>query len=146
MNYLPISDNAARQVIDATIIWAEYLKARTAARPYAGGMYWKKEGAYEYLVKTGAKNKQVRMGVRSIQSETIYNEFHKNKAAKESRLASLTAALVETQRQNKALKTGRTPERLVWRITSSLLAPMHCMPTKRQQGCASHPAPWLPKT
>ena len=113
MDYLPISDNAARQVIDATTIWAEYLKALTAARPYAGGMYWKKEGLYEYLVKTHTKNQQERMGARSAQTEKIYTEFHKHKIAKESRLTSLTAALTETQRQNKALKAGRTPEIVV---------------------------------
>lgn len=113
MNYLPISDNAARQVIDATAIWTEYLKALASARPYLGGMYWKKEGLYEYLVKTVARSKQERMGARSAQTEKIYEEFHKHKAAKESRLASLTAALIETQRQNKALKAGRTPEIVV---------------------------------
>lgn len=113
MNYLPISDNAARQVIDATIIWTEYLKALASARPYLGGMYWKKEGLYEYLVKTAARNKQERMGARSAQTEKIYDEFHEHKAAKESRLAALTAALMETQRQNKALKAGRTPEIVV---------------------------------
>lgn len=113
MDYLPISDNAARQVIDATTIWTEYLKALASARPYRGGMYWKKEGAYAYLVKTYASNKQERMGPRSAQTEKIYDEFHKHKVAKETRLSSLTAALVETQRQNKALKAGRTPEIVV---------------------------------
>ena len=113
MNYLAISDNAARQVIDAATIWAEFLKSFASAKPYAGGMYWKKEGAYEYLVKTHTGNKQERMGGRTAQTEKIYNEFHKHKAAKEARLASLTNALIETQRQNKALKVGRTPEIVV---------------------------------
>lgn len=113
MNYLPISDNAARQIIDASTIWAEYLKARASAQPYAGGMYWKKEGGYEYLVKTYARNRQERMGARSTQTENIYEEFHKHKATREGRLDSLAAALNETQRQNKALKAGRTPEIVV---------------------------------
>ena len=113
MNYLPISDNAARQIIDATTIWTEYLKALASARPYAGGMYWKKEGSYEYLVKTYAGNRQQRMGARSAQTETIYDEFHRHKAAKESRLSALSNALIEAQRQNKALKAGRTPEIVV---------------------------------
>ena len=113
MNYLPISDNAARQSIDAATIWAEYLKALGLARPYAGGMYWKKEGGYEYLVKTYARNRQERMGARSAQTEQIYNAFRKHKAATQGRLDSLTTALIETQRQNKALKAGRTPETVV---------------------------------
>src|SRR5665647_2033040 len=109
MNYLPISDNAARQIIDASSIWTEYLKALASAKPYAGGMYWKKEGGYEYLVKTYARNRQERMGARSTQTEKIYEEFHKHKTTREGRLDSLAAALNETQRQNKALKAGRTP-------------------------------------
>ncbi len=113
MNYLPISDNAARQIIDASSIWAEYLKALTSAQPYAGGMYWKKEAGYEYLVKTLARNRQQRLGARSAQSEKIYEEFHKHKLARGDRLDSLAAALLETQRQNRALKAGRTPEIVV---------------------------------
>jgi hypothetical protein len=113
MNYTPISDNAARQWIDACAIWAEYLKATDVAKPYACGMYWKKESAYEYLVKTHVGNKQERVGARSSQTEAIYKEFHKNKAAKEARLSSLTQALTQAQRQNKALKVGRTPELVV---------------------------------
>lgn len=113
MNHLPISDNAARQIIDASTIWAEYLKALALAKPYTGGMYWKREGPYEYLVKTRAGNKQERMGARSEQTERIYDEFHKHKAAQEARLSSLVDALVEAQRQNKALKAGRTPEIVV---------------------------------
>ena len=113
MNYLPISDNAARQLIDATTIWAEYRKAHDAARAYRGGMYWKKEGAYEYLIKTHPKNTQERLGARSTQTEFIYAEFHKHKKLKEARLGAISEALIEAQRQNKALKVGRAPEIVV---------------------------------
>jgi hypothetical protein len=63
MNYIAISDNAARQTIDAITIWTEYQKVWTDAKPYKGGMYWKKEGIYEYLVKTHSKNQQERVGL-----------------------------------------------------------------------------------
>jgi hypothetical protein len=76
-------------------------------------MYWKREGAYEYLVKTSTGNRQERIGARSEKTEAIYVDFHKNKVAREGRLSSLAAALSETQRQNKALKVGRTPEIVV---------------------------------
>jgi hypothetical protein len=109
MNFLPISDSAARQSIDAANVWAEYLRARAAAEPYAGGMYWKKEGAYDYLVKTLTGNKQERLGSRSAETEHIFATFHARKKATETRRSSLTAALDEAQRQNKALRAGRTP-------------------------------------
>jgi hypothetical protein len=113
MNFLPISENAARQAIDSSTIWTEYLKALDAARPYAGGMYWKKEGAYEYLVKTMAGNKQQRLGARSTETERTYAAFHEHKRSTEQRLSSLSQALDEAQRQNKALRVGRTPDIVV---------------------------------
>jgi hypothetical protein len=113
MNFLPISDNTARQAIDAANIWAEYLRTRAAAKPYAGGMYWKKEGTYEYLVKTLNGNKQQRLGPRSPDTEHTFETFHARKKATEARLSSLTAALDEAQRQNKAVRAGRTPEIVV---------------------------------
>jgi hypothetical protein len=113
MHFLPISDNAARQSIDAANIWAEYLHAQAAAQPYAGGMYWKKEGSYEYLVKTHAGNKQQRLGPRTSETEHVFASFHTRKKATEARLSSLAEALDEAQRQNKALRAGRTPEIVV---------------------------------
>ena len=104
MNFLPISDNAARQAIDAATIWAEYLRALEAAKPYAGGMYWKREGPYEYPVKTLAGNMQQRLGPRNPDTESIHASFHARKAATEARLTSLATALDEVQRQNKALR------------------------------------------
>jgi len=113
MNFLPISDNAARQGIDAANVWAEYIHARAAAKPYAGGMYWKKEGAYEYLVKTLTGNKQQRQGPRSAETEHAFATFHARKRAAEERLSCLTAALDEAQRHIKAVRAGRTPEIVV---------------------------------
>lgn len=113
MNYLPISDNAARQAIDAFNIWAVYLEACAAAKPYSGGMYWKKEGGYVYLVKTLAGNKQQRLGPRSDETEKVFESFHARKKATEQRLSSLAVALDEAQRQNKAVRAGRAPEIVV---------------------------------
>ena len=113
MNFLPISDNAARQAIDAATIWVAYLEASAAAKPYASGMYWKKEGAYEYLVKTLSGNKQQRLGPRSAETEPIFETFHSRKKPTEVRLSSLATALDEAQRQNKAVRAGRTPEIVV---------------------------------
>ncbi|KAF1045517.1 hypothetical protein [Xylophilus sp.] len=45
MDFLPLSDNAIRQAIDSAAIFMEWRRAVAAARPYCGGMYFKKEGA-----------------------------------------------------------------------------------------------------
>ena len=113
MDYLPLPDNAARQVIDSITVYNELMRVRAQARPYAGGMYWKKQGGYEYLVKTRPDNRQERIGPRAAETERIYQDFTPRKAEVEARLASLKAALKDAERLNKALKAGRVPTMVV---------------------------------
>ena len=113
MNYIPLSDNAARQVIDSMTIFNEFVRVKNQARPYAGGMYWKRQGDYEYLVKTRPDNHQRRVGPRSPDTEKIYEEFTARKRALEARLKSLRGALTDAERLNKALKAGRAPSIVV---------------------------------
>lgn len=114
MNYVPLPDNAARQVIDSTTIFVEFRRVKTQARAYAGSMYWKREGGYEYLVKTRPNRRtQERLGARSDKTEQIFAEFAAHKEAVESRLKSLQITLTEAERMNKAVKAGRTPNLVV---------------------------------
>ncbi|MGH8858439.1 MAG: GSU2403 family nucleotidyltransferase fold protein [Polaromonas sp.] len=113
MDYIPLSDNAARQVIDSTTIFDEFGRVQAQARQYAGGMYWKRQGDYEYLVKTQPDNRQNRVGPRSPETEKIHDEFTTRKREVEARLKSLRAALTDAERLNKALKVGRVPSPVV---------------------------------
>lgn len=113
MDYIPLSDNAARQVIDSTTIFDEFSRVKSQARSYAGGLYWKRQGEYEYLVKTSPDNQQRRVGPRSPQTEKIHEEFTARKLGLEARLKSLRAALTDAERLNKALKAGRVPSVVV---------------------------------
>lgn len=79
------------------------------AKRYQGGMYWKKDGGYEYLVKTHPDNRQMRMGRRSTESEKIYEDFTSRKKQVEERLRTIKQALQDAERLNKALRVGRTP-------------------------------------
>lgn len=113
MDYLPLSDNAARQVIDASTIFEEWRRVERAARAYVGGMYWKRQGEYEYLVKTLPDNRQKRIDPRSAKTEAIFKDFTERKTEIEARLKSLQGALKEAERLNKALKAGRVPSKVV---------------------------------
>ena len=113
MDYLPLSDNAARQAIDSTTVFDEYLRVKAQARPLAGGMYWKRQLEYEYLVKTTPNNRQHRIGPRSPETERTYGEFTARKSDVETRLKSLRTALADAERLNKALKVGRVPSVVV---------------------------------
>ena len=113
MNYIPLSDNAARQVIDSSTIFDEFTRVEALARPYVGGMYWKRQGEHQYLVKTSPDNRQKSLGLRSPQLEAAYEEFTNHKQAHEARLASLRSQLKDAERLNKALKAGRVPSTVV---------------------------------
>jgi len=113
MDYIALSDNTARQVIDSTTLFEEFVRVKNRARPYAGGMYWKRQGDYEYLVKTSPDNRQRRIGPRSDETVRIHEEFVARKQEHESRLKSLRVALTDAERLNKALKAGRVPNVVV---------------------------------
>jgi hypothetical protein len=113
MRYLPLPDNAARQAIDSNTVFEEHRRVRREALRYEGGMYWKRQGDYEYLVRTRKDGRQLRIGPRAEQTEEAYRAFLNGKRAIEQRLDSLRQALVESQRLNKALKVGRTPRVVV---------------------------------
>src|SRR5690349_2547486 len=104
MDFLPLPDSAARQLIDSITVFGEYRRARTHARAYVGGMYWKRQGDYEYLVKTHADGRQHRIGPRSAETETTHAQFTERKLKAEDRLKTLGAALKDSERLNKALK------------------------------------------
>lgn len=113
MDCIQLSDNTARQVIDSATIFDEFVRVKNQARPYAGGMYWKRQGDYEYLAKTLPDNRQRRVGPRSTDAEKIYQEFTARKRELETRLKSLREALTDAERLNKALKAGRVPSIVV---------------------------------
>lgn len=114
MNFLPVPDSAARQVIDSVTVFAEFQRVRGEARPYAGSMSWKKEGRYEYLVKTRPPRRlPERLGPRNDETERIFLTYSARKQTLEARLASLQDALTEAERLNKAVKAGRTPTLVV---------------------------------
>ncbi|HET6599295.1 MAG TPA: GSU2403 family nucleotidyltransferase fold protein [Burkholderiaceae bacterium] len=113
MDYLPLADNAARQIIDSMTVFAEHRRVQAEALKFAGGMYWKRQGEYEYLVKTAPDNSQQRLGPRSDETERTYQAFTRRKQETEARLKSLRGALNEAERLNKAVKAGRVPNIVV---------------------------------
>lgn len=113
MHHLPLPDNATRQAIDSFAVFQEWLRAVEQARRFTGGMYFKREGEHEYLVKTLPDNRQQRLGRRTPETEATYQAFTEGKQQAESRHKSLTEALREAERLNKALKVGRVPNVVV---------------------------------
>ncbi len=114
MNFLPLPDNTVRQVIDALTVFAEHGRVSVEASKLRGSMSWKREGAYEYLVKNvPGRRTQERLGARSEATEKVFQDYTARKAAIDARLASLASALDEAERMNRALKAGRTPNLVI---------------------------------
>lgn len=111
--YSPITDGAALQTINSIAVYEEYLRTKQIVQLLKGGMYWKRQGQYEYLVKTSVDNRQQRLGPRSPETEAVHDEFISRKQANGSRLASLRTALDEAERLNRAMRVGRVPNVIV---------------------------------
>ena len=47
MDYLPLTDNAARQVVDSMTVFAAHRRVQVEAMTFAGGMYWQRQGKNE---------------------------------------------------------------------------------------------------
>jgi hypothetical protein len=108
-----IGEDARRQYIDAQASFTAWEEAVAAAAEVRGGMYWKRQGNGEYLIRTSTTNAQKSLGPRSPETEQIYDRFTARKDAAKEREHALAAELVRHQRMNRALYVGRAPQMLV---------------------------------
>ncbi len=113
MLFFPLPDAAVRQYIDSNTVFQEWLRVRAQAGKYSGGMYFKKQGDYEYLVKTNLRNRQQRIGPRSLETENIHATFHAAKDQVQTRLDAISQELKTCERLNKAVQVGRVPNTVV---------------------------------
>jgi hypothetical protein len=84
--------SAARQVIDSMTMFNEHQRAAEQARPYVGTMYWKREGAHDYLVKTRpGRRTQEQLGAHMPQLEAVMQDYRQRRTSLDAHLASLRA-------------------------------------------------------
>lgn len=106
-------EDAQRQFIDAKAVFTAWEDAAKNADEVRGGMYWKRQGETEYLIRTSPRNSQKSLGPKSDETASIYNQFIARKEQAESRLSDLSRELERHQRMNRALHVGRAPRLLV---------------------------------
>jgi len=111
--WLELSQDAQRQFVDAQSAFVAYEDALRDAEQVRGGIHWKTQGSYEYLIRTTVGNVQKSLGPRSPETEQIYEKFVARKLAAEQRLASLRDVLERNQKLNRALHVGRAPNILI---------------------------------
>lgn len=110
---IDIGTDARRQFIDAQSVFSAWEDASKSADDVRGGMYWKRQGKTDYLIRTSPTNAQKSLGPRSDETETIYEKFVARKTQVEARVTLLAAELSRHQRMNRALFVGRAPQILV---------------------------------
>jgi len=109
LDIIELDDDAKRQYIDTVTAFKALEEARVAAKEVRGGMYWKRTGQTDYLIRTSLSNTQKSLGPRTADTDAIYHKFFARKQSVEAREASLVEAVQRHQRVNRALHVGRTP-------------------------------------
>lgn len=109
MNHLEIDPDAARQYIDARAAFVACERAQAEAAQVRGGMVWKAVKGADYLVHTSASGGQKGMGVRTPETEQVYERFQARKQRATERLREARANVARHERLNRALRVGRMP-------------------------------------
>ncbi len=109
MNFIPLTEDQLRQLIDAESTFTALENARRGAEEVRGSMFWRADKGKDNLVRASTVARQQRLGVRSSETEAIYQRFTERKAAAQARVDSLQIALERHRRMNLALRVGRCP-------------------------------------
>ncbi len=108
-----ISDEARRQYLDARATFEAWEDARSKAAEVRGGMFWKRQGTTEYLIRTSTRKAQKSLGPRCDDTIRMYESFTARKTESEQRFTDLTARLIHQQKLNRVMQVGRAPRLLV---------------------------------
>jgi hypothetical protein len=105
MSYIAISNDAARQYIDARQAFLALREAQLEARQVRGGMYW--HGQSDSLIRTSSRGAEKSLGKRTPKTETIYADFMSRKTILSQRVDDLKSQVRRHERVSKALYVGR---------------------------------------
>jgi len=109
MNELSLEQR--RVFINLTQVYETYRETYRHSLHYIGSMRWKKSNGKEYLFHgIGGKGYGKSLGVRSVSTEAIYEQFHAAKQRNKERLESLKAELSLGAKYAKLLKLNRVPK------------------------------------
>ncbi len=104
-DYLSISNDAARQYIDARQAFLALREAKQEAGQVRGSMYW--HGQSDNLIRTSTRGAEKSLGKRSPTTEQIYTDFFSRKTSITQRVDELKTQMRRHERVNKALYVGR---------------------------------------
>ena len=110
-NLNELDGNQRRVFIDCLQAYNGLIDAIKVSRQYRGGMRWKKTGDREYLFKTrDSRGNGKSMGVRSLETELIYNQFKQGKLDNLNRSDELKKSLSRLSKLAIAEGINRMPK------------------------------------
>lgn len=113
MDFIALTEDQARQFIDAESAFRALEEARRNAAEVRGSMFWRAVKGQDYLIRATTGARQQSVGVRNAGTEEIHRRFTERKSALQAREKSLTGAVDRHRRLNLALRVGRAPNLLV---------------------------------
>lgn len=111
-----ITDLAAKQAIDAIRLFREFVRIQRELQAYEGSLFFKKVGAYEYLLHK-LHGKDQYKGTRSAATEAEYAAFNAQKLRLKTRFDLLKPSVETHQRMNKAVHAGSVPTDIIEVLT-----------------------------
>ena len=115
MELVHITDDAARQVINSTKAFKEYVRVRNELKELkelGSSIRWKNVKGYEYLAQRD-RHRLAYLGKRSPETEQKHDEHAQNRKRLPTRFKSLTEIVQTSQRMNKAVREGAVPSELI---------------------------------
>lgn len=106
----PFSNQQRLHQVNSEQLYENYRSARGHWAAYIYGMRWKTVRGREYLFKDRDRRGNGKsLGLRSTKTEAVLASFQAGRAVAQERLQSVTEALQEQARLNKALRLNRVP-------------------------------------
>ena len=108
-----LSPAQTRQYIDAEATLRARNDARRAFAEVRGSMFWRELGGRRYLIRVSTTGAQTSLGPETPELQDSFSRFMQRKESATARLKSLSEALIQHQRSNRALRVGRAPRLLI---------------------------------
>lgn len=111
--FVDLSENQARQLIDAQALYRAYRTASSERLQTRGSMIWRELRGVRYLIRTSSTGSQKVLGPFSQDTDAIFTRFHNRKEAAKIRYKALSEKLLEQKKLNRVYRVGRAPNILI---------------------------------
>jgi hypothetical protein len=111
-DFTPFSVDSGRVIANLESAYEQWLDTRQLLNAMPVSMFWKATASAEYLaVKETSNSAGTTFGIRSLETEKQYQQFHAEKAELKQRLAKADELISQRSAQYRALRLPVLPDR-----------------------------------